>query len=202
MPKRDYNNAKIYKLCSDVDDCFYIGSTCNSLAKRLSHHKYDASRRAEIKVYKHFNRIGLGEMKIILIEKCDVNDKDELLRVEDRHIKDNIKNPNCLNSWRAKRSFAEWKEEERDAYLERKRKFYQRHKDEILEKHKEYREKNRDSMVDYLKEYYAQNKESLLEKQRQKIQCPICQCEVRRYAFKRHERTPKHKLNLQEVKSI
>ena len=34
-----YSNAKVYKLISDVDDYFYIGSTCTSLSKRLHQHK-------------------------------------------------------------------------------------------------------------------------------------------------------------------
>ena len=62
-----YNNAKIYKLISDVDNYFYIVSTCTSLSKRLNNHKSVSKRHPEIKVYKHLNIIGWSHIKIILI---------------------------------------------------------------------------------------------------------------------------------------
>ena len=39
-----YNNSKVYKLINDVDDYFYIGSTCSSSAKRLNSHKSNAKK--------------------------------------------------------------------------------------------------------------------------------------------------------------
>ena len=39
--KVEYSQGKIYKITNDYNDDIYIGSTCDSLAKRFSTHKRD-----------------------------------------------------------------------------------------------------------------------------------------------------------------
>ena len=52
-----YHNGKIYRLINDLDDEFYIGSTCSSLSSRLSLHRHDAKSGATSRKvrYKYIN---------------------------------------------------------------------------------------------------------------------------------------------------
>jgi predicted GIY-YIG superfamily endonuclease len=48
-----YAKGKIYRLVNDVDNEFYVGSTCDLLSKRLYGHKKDAKEGVERRVCKH-----------------------------------------------------------------------------------------------------------------------------------------------------
>lgn len=85
-----YNNGKIYKLVNSVDDQIYIGSTCNSLAKRKSRHKTSSRKRPTQRVYQHLNQIGWENVRIILIEKVQAQNKDQL-RLREQHYIDLIR---------------------------------------------------------------------------------------------------------------
>ena len=56
--------------------------------------------------------------------------------------------------------------------------------------------KKTDDMVRYRKEYYKNNKETIKENSKIKIKCDICNCEVIKQQFKRHQRSKKHLNNL------
>ena len=93
QPKKEFNryeNSKLFKIINSVDDAFYIGSPCTSLAKRLSRHRSDAKRRPDVKVYKHLNKVvGLQNIKIVLIWKHYLDNKEQLLRAEDEVVQAN-----------------------------------------------------------------------------------------------------------------
>jgi len=74
----NYANGKIYRLVNNVDEKFYIGSTCNPLHKRKNGHKRDAAKFPEQPVYKHLNTIGWDNVEIILIESYPCDSKAEL----------------------------------------------------------------------------------------------------------------------------
>ena len=44
-----YENGKIYKLIDQESEYFYIGSTCDTLSKRLYRHKAAAKTKPNIK---------------------------------------------------------------------------------------------------------------------------------------------------------
>ncbi len=97
--KVNYSNCKIYKLINRVNNYFYIGSTCDNLSKRLSHHKYNAKKLDNIKLYKYFNEIGWENVKIILIiELNDCKNREQQIREEQKYIEENKNNMFCLNS--------------------------------------------------------------------------------------------------------
>jgi len=85
---------------------------------------------------------------------------------------------------------------------ERIKQYTEDNKDKIAEKKKQYYAANKEQKVENQKQYYAANREQILEKQGQKINCPVCNCEVSKNHFTRHEKSQKHRLNLQEVKTI
>jgi hypothetical protein len=93
-----YQNGKIYKLTNDINDNVYIGSTIQSLKKRLSQHKD--------KNYKgHSKKLGDGEYYITLIKNYPCENKLELLQ-EERRI---IETTNCINIDIPSRTEKEWR---------------------------------------------------------------------------------------------
>ena len=104
-----YNNSKIYKIVSASSDKIYIGSTCNTLPKRLYDH---------IKHYKHYTIdktkpyttsyeiIKLGDYSIVLAEECNFNNKQQLHEREGHYIKSH--RDICVNKVIAGRTYSEY----------------------------------------------------------------------------------------------
>ena len=59
-----------------------------------------------------------------------------------------------------------------------------------------YRENHREELRQKAKEHYEQYKGQKLEKQKEKVECPICKIDISRNKMSRHERTQRHKNNL------
>jgi hypothetical protein len=87
----NYTNGKVYKLVNNVDDLIYIGSTCQSLAKRKGGHKRMSKSKPDILVYTHLISIGWDNVRIVLIESVNASNKEELLSREQHYI--DIMNP-------------------------------------------------------------------------------------------------------------
>ena len=180
MENNRYNNSSIYKMQDQINGYFYIGSTCNPLSKRLSWHKRNANqdKYKNAKVYKYFNEIGWNNVKIVLIEEHYLDNKQQLLREEDRVIQMYLHDEKCLNSYRAFVTQEETRErktlyheqyykQNKDVIHEKWKQWYQQNKDEILECKHIYYEKNKDSIQEKAKQYYEQNKIVVTEKQKQ-----------------------------------
>jgi hypothetical protein len=90
-----YSRSSIYKLQCD-DGYFYIGSTCNDLRVRFANHKRDGLKNPTQPVYNHIAG-KWDNVRIILITTVNCNNKDELRRVENDYIQQNLNNPLCLN---------------------------------------------------------------------------------------------------------
>lgn len=74
-----YEHGKIYKLVNTVDNDIYVGSTLHPLVKRWSLHKSHAKgKNKNNKVYGHLNDVGLGNVRIELIEEYSCTSKREL----------------------------------------------------------------------------------------------------------------------------
>jgi predicted GIY-YIG superfamily endonuclease len=122
----DYKNGKLYKLQCD-DGYYYIGSTCDELRYRLNGHKKD-SRKHSTPLYQHINEIGWDRVRIVLIEECPCENKQQLVRKEDEMIQLNLMNDLCLNT---RRAVGDRKQLLREYYLT--------HKDQINEYKREWR---------------------------------------------------------------
>ena len=81
-----YGSAKIYKLVNSEDDEIYVGSTCGTLRRRKSGHKSDAKKHPNQRVYAHLNAVGWENVRIILVEAVDCENRDELRRHEQHWI--------------------------------------------------------------------------------------------------------------------
>ena len=82
----DFTKGKIYKLVSDINDSFYVGSTTTALSKRRFQH----SNRPMPGVKLLFDEIGWKELKIVLIETWPC-ESSEQLKQRERHWYDLLK---------------------------------------------------------------------------------------------------------------
>jgi len=69
----NYQEGKIYKIVNDVDDEIYVGSTCNTLAKRFGDHKSSITKRPKYKIYQKMSEMGVNNFRIILVENYPVD---------------------------------------------------------------------------------------------------------------------------------
>lgn len=175
-----YNRGKIYKLVNDVDDEFYIGSTCETLAKRKGGHKGAANRHPNRRVYAHFNQICWGNVHIILIEQYPCENIEQL-KARERHWIEELKP--SLNKSIPLRSDTErsntestkqWKHENRNKVREYNKKYYKENKE-------------------FVKRLVMHNNKTIYKEQRnEKLKCD-CGCEVSRKHFSRHTKSQQHK---------
>jgi predicted GIY-YIG superfamily endonuclease len=91
----EYNKSKIYKLQCE-DGHFYIGSTCNELRYRFAEHK-SASKTDQRLLYKYINQVGWNTVRILLLEEVVCENKQQLLQIEDKHIRQHKENSLLLN---------------------------------------------------------------------------------------------------------
>jgi hypothetical protein len=203
MTTNRYGNGKIYKLVNDVDDEIYVGSTCLSLSKRLHYHRNAKTTRSQIKIYSHLNNIGWERVKIVLIEECPCENKEQLLRRE-RYWIENLKA--TLNTHMPSRTYKQYYEEHKTVIIEHARMYYQQNKERYhqqskqrwqntkeiqQQKSKEWREKNRDTLRQKKQEYYQNHRDDILEKLKEKVKCE-CGCEIVKCHVNRHNKTKKH----------
>ena len=204
MEDKIYKTGRIYKLYSHINEIYYIGSTHNTLRHRLYGHK-SFSNRVNKKVSDWIEDIGVDNLQIEELHKYEDLTAKQLRTHEDNVIREHLGKEHCLNCRRVylteeekKEYEKQYYEENKDQILQQKKQYREDNKEQIAEKSKLYREANKDKIVKRDKQYYEANKEKIAEK----ITCPICNTEVRRSGFARHEKTKKHKLNLLEVKTI
>ena len=130
---------------------------------------------AEEKLCKRYakHKLKAPNHKIILIENYSCNSKEELRKREQEIIEEHN---NLLNKQRAYNS-----EEDKKQYDKKYSKEYREdNKDYYKEYHKKYYEEN--------KKYYENNKIEILEKAKQKVNCPHCNCEIQQGNLKRHQK--------------
>lgn len=182
-----YSNGKIYKLVNDVNDEIYVGSTCNSLSKRIAKHRYFAKTKPS-QVHRCMNVIGWDNVKIILIEEYPCDNRMQLERRE-RYWIDELKP--SLNKALPGRTYEEWKEENKEMLQQYMKEYNLQHKDTKREYDKKYREDNAEKRKQQEKEFYEKNKDKINEERKKKMKCD-CGCEVRKDGMKEHLKTTKH----------
>ena len=187
---------------SDIDyNKCYIGSTCEQLSKRMARHRKDYRQHVKngenskcyIRSMLLFDEYGIDNCKIELIENFPCNSREELLKQEGKHIRNN----ECINRCIAGRTSKEYYNDTREHQLENVkqhrlnnlekykkagRDYYETHKEqlreykrnyyknneEIKQQMKTYRENNRQKIRDHQNEYYHANKEEINRKRRER----------------------------------
>jgi len=160
----DYSKGKLYKICSDIDEHFYIGSTCDSLSGRMKSHRYSCNtKNANNKVYKYIRENGgFDNWKIILIRECPCENKEQLLKHEDDEVRKYIKTNLCLNTNNVVLDV----EEHKQSISEYHKQYRIDNADKLKQQRKEYKEANKDIIKQNGIEYREKNNEIIKEKKR------------------------------------
>eukprot|EP00732_Lithocolla_globosa_P002387 Lithocolla_globosa_v1_NODE_1547_length_2493_cov_371.285773.p2 type:complete len:165 gc:universal NODE_1547_length_2493_cov_371.285773:2001-1507(-) len=161
-----YQNGKIYKLVSNETADVYYGSTCMSLAKRLSCHKsaWKSNQDGKGVQYSSFKLFDLGKVQIIPVESFPCENKMELEKRERYYIE----NFTCVNKSIPTRTMREYRqkyyEENKNEICEQMKKYREENKNIIHEKKKKYREENKNIIREKKKKYHEENKDIIHEK--------------------------------------
>ena len=180
VSKVDYSKSLIYKLCckdTNIKD-IYIGSTTN-MKQRKQNHKNSCnnpnSKKYNYKVYQTIREYGgFDNWDIILVEYVNATSKQELEKEERVVIE--LLQP-TLNSNIPTRTHKEWSE-----------KYYIDNKKEIKEKRKVKYQDNKKEIKEKQQIKYQNNKEELNEKRKVTVKCEFCECVVRKYYLKQHQK--------------
>ena len=193
-----YSQCQIYKLIIN-DDCYYIGTTTQSLHQRKNNHMMEflwTKPCSEIENYVkslgiEINRENLDKLfKIELLQNFECQNKKEMLAKKDEHLKKYQGDKKCLNN----ETFIRKIKQEKENLLKRRekeRKDYHENKEKYQEIKKKYRETHKEKIQEKSKKYYDENKEKIAEKHNEKINCP-CGSIIIRNQKARHEQTEKH----------
>jgi len=209
MAIRDYSKGKIYKIVVDTDKEYkpYVGSTIEELCRRFSGHlgsyrNWKNGRKKLSSCYDLFDKFGIENCKIILLEEYPCDSKMKLL-MKEREWFDKIE---CCNRCRPKRTEEELKNENKENYQRRlelnpnyNQEHYQKHKEQIIKQHKIYREANKELISEKQKEWYQKNKNKIAEQHKETFTCD-CGSISTIGNKSRHERSLKHQNYLSSLK--
>jgi hypothetical protein len=124
----NYRLSKIYKIESDIGGVTYYGSTTKpKLSGRLAEHRSNYKRYlvGKYSYVTSFEVLQHPDARIVLVQNCPCDSKDELLAFESYYIK----NRDCVNRYIPGRD---------------KKEYYEQNKEWLLEKNAEYKERNRE----------------------------------------------------------
>ena len=165
----NYSNGKIYKIENNVDDMIYIGSTTKQyLSQRMDSHRSNFKRWKNggyhnISVFEMFDKHGVENCKIVLLQLVNCESKDELLAREAFYIKSLV----CVNKYIPLRTPQEYYIDNIEKIMEHKKQYYNDNIEKILQDKKQYRVDNKDKINDYQKAYRVDNKEKLIDYQKE-----------------------------------
>lgn len=170
----NYNNGKVYKIepMNGAEGEIYIGSTTkNYLSQRMTTHRsgYNSFKNGKspfVTSYLLFDKYGVENCKILLLELVNVNSKDELLTREAHYIKTLA----CVNKSIPLQTRKEYYQENRKKLIEYCKEYNEEHKDRLKEYHIEYYQENREKLIEYCKEYNEKNKEKIKEYQKEYVE--------------------------------
>jgi hypothetical protein len=160
----NYANGKIYKIeamNAPPDEKVYVGSTTKPyLSQRMDAHRSAYKRWQEGKIRKVmsfdlFDKFGVENCVIVLLENVNVKTKDEL-QARERYY---ITSTNCLNKCIPLRTDADYRTDNKEKISL----YYQNNKDKIKTYNKNYAIENKEKQTIYKKKYNEQNAEKIKE---------------------------------------
>lgn len=154
MTDERYQRGKIYKITDNNHTEMYIGSTIDTLGSRISNHrnkyrKYLQDKKTRIRSFDLFEKYGIDNCQIELLEEYPCNSKIELEKKEGEYIKNN----KCVNKCIAGRSNKEYRQDNREKIAEYHRQYQQENKDKLNEKKRQYREENKEKFNERQRKY-------------------------------------------------
>ncbi len=187
--KTDYSKGKIYKIqpiYQHEEGDIYIGSTCKHyLSHRMAGHRYNyrcwkKGIFTKVQSFELFDKYGIENCEIVLLESVIAKSKDELLAREKHYIK----SLNCVNKYIPGRNATE---------------YYQDNREKVAVYKKNYYEDNIEILTAYKKKYRQDNKEKIHQHQSTVCVCDICKCNYTKANKARHQKTQVHLIGLRKL---
>ena len=88
--KKDFSNAKIYCIRNSVNDEIYVGSTCQSLSKRMAYHRgsVNTDAKKDRKLSSMMHKLGIENFYIEKIQDCpECKNVEDLNKIEGEYIR-------------------------------------------------------------------------------------------------------------------
>ena len=190
----DYSNSRIYKIVDNTNGNIYIGSTTQTLSRRLAKHRSEYQCFLENKnknKITSFQIIQNSNYEIILLENMNCATKEQLHARERFYIENNV----CVNKnipTRTKKEYMKDYDEEHKQYnKEHKAKYYEKNKECFKEKSNLYYETNKEQCKERVKQYQEQHKQEINKKLSVKILCE-CGKSCSKRNISTHRKTPFH----------
>ena len=192
--KKDYQNARIYTVRNTIEpELIYIGSTCQSLSKRMAKHRTSvkSSQRNTTNLYQKMNELGVENFYIELLHSFPCSSHDELMAEEGRCIRE----MGTLNMLINGRKSKEYYQDNKEHILDRCKNYYQENKEERLQYKKEYDNKNREVVLTKNREYWEANKEEINRRRRDKLKDDVEAREAKKESQRKHREANKEEIN-------
>jgi hypothetical protein len=173
----NYSKGKIYKIEPIVphlvNEVYYGSTTKQYLCQRWNTHKLNYQKKVNhCSVITLFDKYGITNCSITLVELYPCNSRDELFTRETLHIKNN----ECINKYLPIRSRA-------DYYIDNKEKI----KKDVAQ----YQERNKEKIKKDVAQYQERNKEKIKERVTTLYTCE-CGSIIQKRTKSSHEKTKKH----------
>jgi hypothetical protein len=151
---------------------------------RTSYKAWKEGKYGKIYSFELFEKYGVENCRILLLETCPCNTRDELHSREGFHIR----NLACVNKVIPTRTARERYETNKDTILAKQNAYDALHRNEIAVRSKKYADCHKEELAKYNKERYENNKIKFQEKL-------ICECgsTCSRGSMTEHKKTKKHK---------
>ena len=184
----DYSQGKIYKiepLVEHEEGDIYVGSTTQKyLSDRMGEHRghfrlFNEGRKNYVSSYVLFQKYGIENCMIYLIENVNAKDKNELNAREGYYIQ-TLK---CINRYITGRNQKQYRSDNKEKLLENAKQYYTNKKDERLKYAKQHYIDNKEKIIARTREYNTNNKIA--------INCP-CGSTIQKCSMKYHTYSKKH----------
>ena len=120
MEINKYNTSKIYKIVDINYTKTYYGSTTQKLSQRMAvHRSFYKSGKSKTSSKLIFDEFGVDNCKIELIEEVNCSNKDQLLKIEGKYIKEN----DCVNKRIAGQTHKEYVHNNKESLLIKNREY-------------------------------------------------------------------------------
>ena len=147
----NYSNGKIYKIeaLNGEDGDIYIGSTTEKLlSRRMNGHRCDYKRwsvgnQSKTSSYDIFQKYGVENCRIVLIESVSAFTKDQLTSREAYYIR----TMDCVNKNIPDRSMQEYLQDNMEIIKERKKEYYKANIEKFKNRNKIYRERKNEERL-------------------------------------------------------
>ena len=156
--ERNYQNGKIYCIRNNIDDDIYVGSTTQSLSRRMSKHKRDINckKREANKLYTKMRELGIEAFYIELVEEVKCDNVEQLRKREGELIRQMGK----LNTRIECRTNKEYQKDNYDKLFEYRQQYYKDNIEKHTEYNKQYREEHKEELKERHKQYHQENRDN------------------------------------------